>query len=534
MSAGPGPPKRAGLVRAAVEAALVAATACLLVGLNTRLNAPPRFDGAGYAVLGEALATGQGYREIDRPDRPLHAHYPPGYPIALAMLWRLSGRSAAAAHLLSLACTVLTVFLGWLCFRRLYRHLPGVAFVLGLALACNWTWGRAGGEIQSEPLFLLLEMLALFLALSNQSHDRLTAGLALGATLGICVLTRHVGAVLAAAVLLDLWLRKRLQNLLAAGVMIAVLVTPWAAWVAMVRQNTQVALLARGGFVGRVADNAIFYLRRIPDQITGPVVEVATIFGRSAWVAGLATAWAFFATGLVVLGWFLCLRFPRSRLMGLVPLFTLGLLLVWPFTEAGRFLIPLVPFVLVGSVEGVARLGAVAGGRMAGRRFRRNARLAAGLVVLIASAPYTAYSVITDRTGARQRSHADFDAACAWITQKASRPGPIMTRQPGEVYWLTGRLAVLPQGDDLEAIERLIDRDKVAYLLVDQERYARAPTNPLRRLVERRPDRFHEVWSATREQVVSQPSKSPEARWPRMSIYAVSPEHPVSGLGPRR
>ena len=49
---------------------------------NTRFHSPPRFDGAGYAVLAESLLAGQGYREIDHPERPPHAHYPPGRGIA--------------------------------------------------------------------------------------------------------------------------------------------------------------------------------------------------------------------------------------------------------------------------------------------------------------------------------------------------------------------------------------------------------------------------------------------------------------------
>ena len=44
--------------------------------LNTDFHSPPRFDGAGYAVLAESLASGRGYREIDRPGSPRHAHFP--------------------------------------------------------------------------------------------------------------------------------------------------------------------------------------------------------------------------------------------------------------------------------------------------------------------------------------------------------------------------------------------------------------------------------------------------------------------------
>src|SRR4051794_37243762 len=90
---------------------LLALAAAASVGLNADVSSPPRFDGAGYAVLGEALATGRGYREIDRPDAPRHDHFPPGYPAALALLRRACGRSDAAAHVFSAACTVAAVLL---------------------------------------------------------------------------------------------------------------------------------------------------------------------------------------------------------------------------------------------------------------------------------------------------------------------------------------------------------------------------------------------------------------------------------------
>src|SRR4051794_18257121 len=80
---------------------------------NTRFNAPPRFDGAGYAVLGRSIAEGLGYREGSHPDAPPHTHFPPGYPLALASCFRAWGPSAAAAHALSLACTTVGVVAFW-------------------------------------------------------------------------------------------------------------------------------------------------------------------------------------------------------------------------------------------------------------------------------------------------------------------------------------------------------------------------------------------------------------------------------------
>lgn len=183
---------------------LAVASAALIV-LNTDFTSPPRFDGAGYAVLGDALATGRGYCEVDKPEAPRHAHFPPGYPAALAVVWCAAGRSVAAAHLLSVFCTVAAVLLAWRWFRAIYR--PTTAFILGLSLAVNWTWARSGGSIQSEPFYVFWEFLAVTVAVRAGRRDRPSIGILLGLALAACVLTRHVGVCLGAAVAVDLGLR---------------------------------------------------------------------------------------------------------------------------------------------------------------------------------------------------------------------------------------------------------------------------------------------------------------------------------------
>ena len=46
-------------------------------------------DDAIYTVLAKALATGEGFRLINLPGSPHNTHYPPGYPLVLAALWKL-------------------------------------------------------------------------------------------------------------------------------------------------------------------------------------------------------------------------------------------------------------------------------------------------------------------------------------------------------------------------------------------------------------------------------------------------------------
>jgi hypothetical protein len=485
----------------AASACLIAAASAVSVCGDAPWSAPPRYDGAGYAVLAQALLEGQGYRAIDHPDRPRHAHFPPGYPMLLAAIWRVTGVSAFAAHAASVLCTVGATLAAWCWFRRL---MPGPsAMMLGLALAVNWLWARTGAAIQSEPMYMLLGQLAILVASragrSASAPWRAADAGVLGVLLGACLLTRQVAVGLVMAVLLDLFLRRRWRDALTVTAVVAVFLSPWLAWVAVVgpgaRTQADLLLQGDGTWLERIAGQLVFYVRRIPDQITGPFVEVATAFSHRKEVAVAANLWAIAATAIVALGWIRTLRRPRRRLAGLVALCTLLVLLAWPFTEAGRFLIPMIPCILVGAVEGLS----VPFWRL--RRSRR--RLIAAAMVLAASLPYSAYTLVTGKARATEASQRDFDAACTWLAADADRPGPVLTRHPGEVYWQTGRPALeVPTAErpgdadaDADTIARTIDAYRAAYLLIDQARYANAPPSPLARFVAAFPGRVRKVWS---------------------------------------
>jgi hypothetical protein len=183
------------------------------------------------------------------------------------------------------------------------------------------------------------------------------------------------------------------------------------------------------------------------------------------------------------------------------------MLLFWPFTEAGRFLIPLIPCLLIGAVEGLAGIASWLGRMIATRLRPSRLRFQAASLVLALSLPYSVYMVVTGRTHALEETHREFDAACDWINAHADGPGPVLSRHPGEVFWRTGRqgleVASLERpgdGDaDSDAIARTIDRYHVAYLLIDQERYALAPHSPLAQFVAQRPERARKVWDRQTE-----------------------------------
>jgi hypothetical protein len=263
-------------------------------------------------------------------------------------------------------------------------------------------------------------------------------------------------------------------------------VLPWIGWLTAVHHHTQFGLLPTHGLGNLIAGQALFYLQRLPDQITGPFVEVATVLQRSMALAVAANLWAAMAFAIVIWGWGRTILTPRRRLAGVIAFATLALLLVWPFTEAGRFLIPLVPMVLTGLTEGLAHV-------MGKSRISRP-RTWAAMILLGVSIPYSTYAIINGRAKAQRQVHANFDAACEWIVSHAARPGPVLTRHPGEVFWQTGYPTVEPDSPDPDGIDRLINRLGVTYLLIDDERYVNAGLNPLKRYVMQYPGRVALTW----------------------------------------
>lgn len=145
------------------------------------------------------------------------------------------------------------------------------------------------------------------------------------------------------------------------------------------------------------------------------------------------------ATAVIALGLVIALWRPRARLIALIPILTILIILPWPFTEAGRFLIPLVPCLLVAGLEGLSG-PLVSLGRWRGLKLRPSKvrRIAASLL-LAGSLPYSVYATIAGRAKAMESAQRDFDSACNWLVHHGDRPGAILSRHPGEVFWQTGR-----------------------------------------------------------------------------------------------
>ena len=442
-----------------------------------RPRAPPRFDGAGYAVLARSLASGQGYREIDHPDRaparPLPARVP-------GRAGRCSGgRPAAARTRRPMACrSPAPSARPWRPGAGSGRSIrPGSPWPLGLALAVNWTWDRAGGAIQSEPLFLLLGQLR---PCSRRSGPAVAAGLVAGlrprrSPGGLhpdpARRRRPRGGGRPSTALRSAGGRPRWRP---AACIVAVLVSPGSPGSRVVRQTPRSGLLAQGRACRRWSPAGGVLPPAAPRPVHRPVRRgrhglpaPGVARGRGQCLGG---GWR---PACSVCGWVRALRTPRRGWPGWSRFSTLALLLVWPFTEAGRFLIPLVPCLLVGAVEGLAVPAAVAGSG-------GPAVVGVGGWSWPLSLPYSAYALATGRAGGPAADSRRFRRRLRLDRPRGDRPGP--RPDPAPRRGLTGRPAATPwprRPSRRGARARSPRHGAAAYLLVDDDRYANAPANPL-------------------------------------------------------
>jgi len=189
----------------------------LVVALLLRLayvDATPgyflRHDARDYDKHARSIAVGEGYRPILAPERAT-AFRPPGYPVALAVVYRVTGveRAPVAERLgparvaQAVVGTLVVALIGALGAQLWGWRVGLIALALG---AVYLPLVLVGGAVMSEPLFVALLLGALVAALHHRrSRRRLRWVVVAGGLAGLAILTRANALVLLAPLALAAW-----------------------------------------------------------------------------------------------------------------------------------------------------------------------------------------------------------------------------------------------------------------------------------------------------------------------------------------
>ncbi len=429
----------------------------------------PGGDNAAYLILGEALRTGEGYRDLFLPGTPLHHKYPPLLPLLLALSGWVGG--VIVAKVLMLAFTAGVVWVTAHFGRRCAGKRPALA-AAGV-LAVNPTLLEYGHYILSEAPFTLFVMVALWLALRDDGKGAVFAVVAAA----LAFMTRTAGVALLVALPLAWVLEGRRRRALgAAGAAVAV-IGGWVLyqrWAAPGRGGYLTELLLANpydagagsvelsGLVVRAAENSWRYLESVlPQTLAGP--------GSLGGASGVSVALGIAVAAGALAGWALRVREGLRPLEVFALLYT-GVILTWPpaWTDR-RFLLPLLPVVLVFAFLAV-------------RRFASRAQpwiswavplvvAAFGVVWVAGAAPDRIACAASYRAG-RPCDHpasASLYAAARWARNNTPAEAIIVNRKPRLFYWHARRRGdAYAFSSDPAAVMRGLEEMGADYVVVDQ------------------------------------------------------------------
>jgi hypothetical protein len=406
-------------------------------------------DDGIYVVLGKALAGGEGYRYLNLPGAPYATHYPPGYPLFLALLWKLSPsfpENVAVFVFANVAFLALAAVATYAFGRSRLRLTTLGAAVTALATVAAVPPLIFGVFVMSEPMFMAAVLLVLLAAERAADRGHWPDGLLVGFAGGALAMIRSPGMFVVAALVLVLTVRRRFLAAVCAALGGAVFLVPWKLWVAAHGADVPAVFLGKYGPYDTWLGNAIR---------THGAPFVMDVVARNA-KALYDLLWTMFAGGPeapaplrfpAVLVALLFLTLGASRLVRRAPVTGwflaayLALVMIWPF-EPTRFvwvLLPLFGLMLALGFQVVAE-------------FRPRAA-AAGVLRVAAFAPFALLLIgyaVYNANGARQRWWDTVPRTVAtratpvvqWVRTNTKPTDLIAVDDDVLVYLYTGRTAI--------------------------------------------------------------------------------------------
>jgi 4-amino-4-deoxy-L-arabinose transferase-like glycosyltransferase len=427
-------------------------------------------DSATYVILAEAIANGRGYTELSSTGEPAYVLAPPFFPLLLSSLVYSFGRNFLLMHAMVLlfAFAALTLIYFFVRERAGGKKALLVTSVVGISP----TFFLFSHKVMSDVPYLCLSLLALrFLSHYGKEVRWVTAsGAAALVFIALAYFTRSLGFALLVAAPLCLVLHKPAPKLdyklLAAGLFVALCTLPALGWVA---RNAAVA--QRGTTISYAT---LFQAKSEFDADAGALSSLVDLLPRlhhNLYAYGHGTAALLFPsllpTGhnlLVVavavplfVGFFAALWRGRAAVEIYVACYALVLLL-YPTAVVPRYLLALLPFLLLYFISGVETLIGLVRKQLVGVVF-------AVLAVVLLATNLRAAAFPPPEVPAGM---ADYQELASWFKDQAAPDSVVMSRKPSLFYLWTGHKGVLfPFTSDGRRIVQVICDRGVDYVLQD-------------------------------------------------------------------
>ncbi|MEK6321640.1 MAG: glycosyltransferase family 39 protein [Acidobacteriota bacterium] len=522
-------------------------TLTIAFSLYSAMVTPDRFgdyyDDGIYVTAAKALATGQGYRIISLPHEKPQTQVPPFYPFLLSLIWRAYPEFPQNLALMMMLSVIATVSFLALSYRYLVKQNYAThwqALIIVSFAAINWRTMLHASSVMSDVMYALLSVCALYFAERYEKERKSwVTGVGAGAAIGLAFLTRSSGITLLVAVAVYYALRRQWKRALLPLAVAILFVLAWVGW-SFVNRNTPEGVNAiyhsnylRG--YGRIisdlqAQNNTSLLMTLLNVVETNIllliigsIPLACLGLRYDLPQIVLVSLVLITVILIATGFVRQCR-KSIRLLYVYLSFYLAIYLILPGTAYDRYVMPIVPFLLLFLVSELARPASVlAREMMSGKHLARKvsaAFIALALIAAIGVSIFSNVSAIYDSLGSLKRiaSRASEKAeAIEWIKSHTDPSDILICNNDPAYYLYIGRKATisfdvsvldtLPYqshqpdfGELTQSFLDIINENNGRYLILNESdlidlsaRYQKS----IEEFIEQRPQKFVPVFEST-------------------------------------
>lgn len=313
-------------------------------------------DSAGYYILGNALANGDGYTNIQYIDKSPANHFPPGYPFIISIIITLFSNKITtiiSANGFFLWMSVLVLFY---LFYKFSKNIS-FSFIAGIFLLLNYYIMRSSTMMMSEAPFIFFSSLSFLLYIKTDFEKPFYKNLMfLALLLSVCIsyYIRTTGIAMLVTIIVLLLFKKKWKYAATMAGGFILLVLPWIIRGQQLGGNPYIQQLLQrnpyrpelGGmelrdWFPRFLENVQRYItREIPSSCFSiTTIKYKELVVSSEWILGILT--------LIVIAYGIYKLKDFRLLMLFYIIANLGILLLWPPVWTGtRFMLPVIPMLL--------------------------------------------------------------------------------------------------------------------------------------------------------------------------------------------
>ena len=439
-------------------------------------------DSAHYIILGKSIATGQGYANIHEVEKAPHKHFPPGYPLLIALSSPITNFKITSIKRLNQFFLLVALFAAFYLFYRLSSNFL-FAFLASVFLAANTHLYGFASQTLSEIPFTLLFLLSIALFLGSKTDKGLRKNFTFWIyliILNFSIYTRSMGVVVLGASSIVLLQRKHYQYLGAQWIASILIQLPWVIRSQELGGNTYVQQILRknpyqpqlgqmewGDWFLRFFENFQRYLaREIPSSLINPikVSNYKAPIDLNEWLIGTVIL------GLLILGLTRQKKY-RTFLISTV-IFYMGILMLWPDVWFGiRFILPLIPILVYLLFQGIKSVFNLLNSFLPGlEKIYRPGYLYPSLIILIIF-PYSYYSMSELEKKASETYPSNiknFIKAAKWVKRNSKMEEPVASIKGGIFHLISDRkICDIKRSEDARKNYDRFRKYKVRHVVVD-------------------------------------------------------------------